>query len=375
MVDEHHPAHTAADRERPDAGRRVLFAGGGSAGHVFPGLAVAEVLAAGGWTVTWAGREAGMERALLERRGVPYVALPAAPLVGRGPIAKARALVTLLASALRGRRLVRRLDAAVVVGTGGYVAAPAVLGARLAGRPTLLLEPNARAGVANRFLSRWAALGALAYADTAGDFRCPVEVTGTPVREAFFAVPPRAGSDRPTVLVLGGSQGSREINDAVPEAVAQLAAAGHALRVLHQAGAGNDAAVRAAYAGRLGAVEVEVTAFIDDMPAALADCDLVVSRAGAITLAELCAAGRPALLLPLREAAGHQLDNARRLEVAGAARVVSGAAAAVSVAAALEDLLGDAPRRATMGEAARGLARRDAARRIAGLVERLGAAA
>jgi UDP-N-acetylglucosamine--N-acetylmuramyl-(pentapeptide) pyrophosphoryl-undecaprenol N-acetylglucosamine transferase len=372
MDDERRQSHTDSDRKR-----QVLFAGGGSAGHVFPGLAVAELLASGGWAVTWAGRVAGMERVLVERRGVAYVALPAAPLVGQGWVGKARALSTLLASAWRGRRLVRRLAAAVVVGTGGYVAAPAVLGARLARCPTLLLEPNARAGAANRFLSRWADLGAVAFADTARDLRCPVEVTGTPVREAFFAAAPRPAGGSPSLLVLGGSQGAREINEALPAVVGALAAVGHHLRVVHQAGDGKEVAVRAVYAGLdRGAVEVEVVPFLEDMPAAVAASDLVVSRAGAITLAEICAAGRPAVLLPLREAAGHQLDNARRMESAGAAWVViGGGSTAAAVTAAVEALLGDPARRAAMGAAARGLARRDAAVRIAALVERLGAAA
>jgi UDP-N-acetylglucosamine--N-acetylmuramyl-(pentapeptide) pyrophosphoryl-undecaprenol N-acetylglucosamine transferase len=268
---------------------------------------------------------------------------------------------------------VRRLDATVVVGTGGYVAAPAVLGARLAHRPILLLEPNARAGAANRFLSRWADLAALAFDDTGRDLRCLAEVTGTPVRRAFFDVAPSPEGGPLRLLVVGGSQGARDLNETLPTVIRALAGSGVALRVVHQAGAGKDEAVRAAYATEAPSpLETEVAAFIDDMPAALAACDLVVSRAGAVTLAEICAAGRPSLLLPLREAAGHQLDNARRLEAGGAAVVAEDPATLTS---ALGALARDPARRAAMSAAARGLARPDAARRIAGLVERLGAAA
>lgn len=366
----------------PDRERLVLFAGGGSAGHVFPGLAVAEVLEQRGWVVRWTGRPEGMERSLVEARGVGYEPLSASPLVGQGVFGKAKALVTLFVSALSGRRLVRRLDARVVVGTGGYVSAPAVLGARLARRPSLLIEPNTRAGAANRLLSRWAAVAAVAFADAEDDFACRVETTGTPVRSGFFKPQEHAVDVGPAVLVLGGSQGAREINELLPAAVESLAfqlsgidALG--LRVQHQTGAAHVEAVRAGYAGRdLGTVKVEVVPFLDDMPAALGAADLVVSRAGAITLAELCAAGRPAVLVPLRQAGDHQLDNARRLEAAGSAFVLAGDdASAEGLGRALSALLGDRQRLAAMSAAARSLASADAAVRIADLVDALEEAA
>lgn len=364
----------------PNRERLVLFAGGGSAGHVFPGLAVAEVLADRGWVVRWAGRPQGMERALLEARGVGYEPLSASPLVGQGIVGKAKALATLAMTAWQGRRLVRRLDARVVVGTGGYVSAPAVLGARLAGRPSLLIEPNTRAGAANRLLSRWAAVAAVAFAGAEDDFACRVETTGTPVRSGFFRRPGRAAGATPTILVLGGSQGALEINELVPAAIEQLASrlsdpSAGALRVRHQTGTVHLETVRAAYAGRrLGAVEVEIVPFLDDMPAALAEADLVVSRAGAITLAELCAAARPAVLVPLRQAGDHQLDNARRLESAGSA-VVLVDASVESMSAALASLLDDRDRLAAMSAAAGGLASADAAVRIADLIDQLEEAA
>lgn len=337
---------------------------------MYPGLAVAEVLSARGWTVTWTGRPEGIERALVERAGTRYVPLAAAPLVGQGFAGKLAALATLAVSSWRGRRLVSALGAGVVIGTGGYVSAPAVLGARLSGVPSLLLEPNARAGAANRLLSRWATRAAVAFGGAAADFACPVERTGTPVRAAFHEAPAPGRGLRPALLVVGGSQGASQINELLPPVVERLAGRAEGLRVLHQTGADHLESVRGDYAGRpLPGVELEIVPFVDDMPAAMAAADLAVSRAGAITLAEICAAALPAVLVPLAHAAGHQLDNARALAAAGGAVVLAGEDATVDRAAAvLHELLGDRGRLAAMGAAARAMAADDAARRIADLV-------
>lgn len=371
-----------------------MFAGGGSGGHVFPALAVAEELRRRGWAVVFAGTEGGMEERLVVGRGWPFAALPARPLVGRNPLAQARALATVGRSTLAARRLIRRRGVDAVVGTGGYVSAPAVLGARLAGRPALLVEPNADPGVANRWLSRWAAGAAVAYAETGARLHCPSWVTGVPVRREFFAVGARAegAGDGPRLLVLGGSQGARQLNRDVPVALAGVAGRLAGLRVLHQAGRGQEAATREAYAaagladagpegtaaragaeGRSagGGIAVEVAGFIDGVAEAMAEADLVLSRAGAITAAELCAAGRGALLVPLALAGGHQAGNAMLLAEAGAAVVVPADAGAERLGAVLGDLLTDRERLAAMGRAARGLARQGAAAAIADRVEAL----
>jgi UDP-N-acetylglucosamine--N-acetylmuramyl-(pentapeptide) pyrophosphoryl-undecaprenol N-acetylglucosamine transferase len=371
----------------------VLFAGGGSGGHVFPALAVAEELAGRGWTVVFAGTAGGMEEGLVGGRGWPFAALPARPLVGRNPVAQARALVTVGRSTLAARRLIRRRGVDAVVGTGGYVSAPAVLGARLAGRPALLVEPNAEPGVANRWLSRWAAGAAVAYAETGARLHCPSWVTGIPVRREFFAVGNRAeGGGGPRLLVLGGSQGARQLNRDLPAALARIAGGLPGLSVFHQTGRGQEEATRGAYAaaglavtapgdapapdsadvpGAPSAVSIEVAEFIDGVAEAMAEADLVASRAGAITAAELCAAGRAALLVPLALAGGHQSGNALLLAEAGAAVVVPADAGAERLAAALGDLLGDPGRLAAMGRAARALARAGAAAAIADRVEAL----
>jgi UDP-N-acetylglucosamine--N-acetylmuramyl-(pentapeptide) pyrophosphoryl-undecaprenol N-acetylglucosamine transferase len=359
----------------------ALLAGGGTGGHVFPALAVAEELGKRGWRVSFTGSETGLEARLVSERGIPFHPLPARPLVGRGLAGKARALATAVKSGRAAARLIRRLGVDVVLGTGGYVSAPAVLGARLARRPVLLLEPNARAGVANRWLSRWAAGAAVGYPETAHDLKCPAWVTGVPVRAAFFAVPAELPSltpqSSPRLLVLGGSQGAQQINEAMPAAAKRLLERVPAACILHQAGARNEAGARAAYArAGLGEPQVEVVPFLDDVAGAMAESHLLVSRAGAITLAEICAAGRPSVLLPLAISLGHQVDNARLLADAGAAELLTAdQVEAGELTETLLDLLA-APdsigRLAQMGRSARSLAKPRAVAEIADRLEGLG---
>lgn len=347
--------------------QHVLMAGGGTAGHVFPGLAVATELHGRGWRVSWVGRAGGMEQELIERRDLDFHPLPAEAVVGRGPLARLGAVMTLCRSTLAARRLLRSEDARVVLGTGGYVSVPAVLGARLAGRPTVLLEPNARAGAANRFLSRWSRAAAIAYEGASRDFRCPVHLTGVPVRPEFFDIP-GAPAESSRVLVLGGSQGALKLNLLLPAAFERLAPRVPGLEILHQVGRHLDA-TRKAYAARdLSGAAVEIVSFIEDMAGAMAGSNLIISRAGAVTLAEVCAAGRPAVLIPLELAGGHQRENAQALVEAGGARIVDQTAPVERTAAVMEELLRDRRRLTEMGSALSGVAQRDAARRIADLL-------
>jgi len=354
----------------------VLLAGGGTGGHVFPALAVAEELAARGWRVSFTGSETGIEARLVAERGIPFHPLPAKPLVGRGLTAKIQSLTTLTGSAFAASKLIRRLGADAVLGTGGYVSAPAVLGARLARRPALLLEPNAHAGVANRWLSRFATGAAVGYRETIPELKCPCWVTGIPVRSAFFSVPePESTGAEPRLLVLGGSQGAQQINQAMPAVAARLLAHLPGLRILHQAGARNLEETQRSYAaaGLLGdGARVDVVPFLDNVAGAMAACQLLVSRAGAITLAEICAAGRASLLLPLAIAQGHQMGNAQLLAAAGAAEVVPSADLTADLLAdRLAALLADLPGLARMGRAVRSLARPRAVADIADRLEAL----
>ena len=354
----------------------VLLAGGGTGGHVFPALAVGDELRARGWRVSFAGMAGGIEERLAGERGIPFHPLPARPLVGRGLGAKVGALTTLVRSAGAAKRLIREIGADVVLGTGGYVSAPAVIGARRAGRPVLLLEPNGKAGVANRWLSRWATAADVGYRETMADLKCPSRLTGVPVRPEFFAVPAEVPMGPFRLLVLGGSQGARQINEAMPAAAKLLLAWMSTVSILHQAGARNLEAAKAAYA-REGAMaaSVEVVPFLDDVAGAMAASHLVISRAGAITIAEICAAGRASVLVPLAIAKAHQMDNARLLVEAGGAVVIpSNELSPMRLVDQIIGLLSRGPGPVEMGRAARSLARPRAAADIADHLEELGGA-
>ncbi|MDX1501824.1 MAG: undecaprenyldiphospho-muramoylpentapeptide beta-N-acetylglucosaminyltransferase [Thermoanaerobaculia bacterium] len=359
--------------------RRLLLAGGGSGGHVFPGLAVAEELLDRGWEVAWAGRRDSMEQELVSRQGMEFLALPSRPVLGRGLWSRAGALTTAAASALAARRLVRTHGIGIVLGTGGYVSVPGVLGGRLAGRPALLLEPNARAGVANRNLSRWAQGAAVAFEPALSGLRCPARLTGVPVRRDFYLLPDRPPAGPPLILVLGGSQGAEQLNRLVPRALTLLPPGLPRLEVIHQAGERHLEETKREYAKCSTAgsgLEIEVTDFLPDVAVSMGRASLVISRAGAVTLAEICAARRPAVLVPLRIAGGHQIDNARGAEASGGARVLSGDdATAERLAAILGSLLAAPGALPGMGASLGRLARRNAAGEIADWVERLEEAA
>ncbi len=358
------------DEARPRSTVHVLVAGGGTGGHVFPALAVADELVGGGHSVSWVGRPEGMEETLVRKAGLPFHPLAARPWLGRGAMSKLGALATLAASAWKARGLIRSMGADAVFGTGGYVSAPAVVGARLAGRPAMIFEPNARSGAANRVVSRWCREALTAYEDTGGDLRCPSVVTGTPVRSAFH----RIGSlpvGPPHLLVLGGSQGALQINQMVPELVAGLRQSFPDLTVTHQTGRAHLEAVRTAYADRgLGGADgagIETAAFLEDVAGAMARAHVIVSRAGALTCAEIAAAGRPAVFVPLTASGGgHQRYNATSLERGGAALVLDGdELTAADLLAAVTGLLEDRPRLEAMARSARLHAHPEAAERIA----------
>ncbi|MDH3254040.1 MAG: undecaprenyldiphospho-muramoylpentapeptide beta-N-acetylglucosaminyltransferase [Acidobacteriota bacterium] len=361
-------------RQNQSVGIRVLLAGGGTGGHVFPALAVADELRSRGCFVSWLGRSDGMERNLVVGRGIDFHVIRARPWLGRGAGQRAGALVTLGRSALQARRLIRRSGVAVTVGTGGYVSAPAIVGSYLARLPVLLLEPNARAGTANRWLSRLSAVACTSYEETGQELACRSVCTGVPVRPEFFCTGELSEGEL-SLLVVGGSQGALQINRLLPPVVEGLAQKLPELRVVHQVGGAHLAAVEQEYARhRIGDVRLELVPFIDDMATAMKNAHVVVSRAGALTLAEVAAAGRPAILIPLAAAGGHQAANAERLKTAGAAEVVEPPATVERLEELLAALLSDRPRQLRMASAARHTARADAAERIADLVTELGGA-
>lgn len=348
---------------------RVVIAGGGTGGHVYPGLAVARELQGRrpGTVVTFAGTAAGLEARVVPRAGFELDFIRSAGLKGKRLSARVRGILLLPVSLLDAWRLVSRRAPHLVVGVGGYSSGPVVLVAALRGIPTMVLEQNAVPGATNRWLARVVRAAAVAYESSLPYFRGKGFVSGNPVRPEFVDEGARAEGrtdDVTRVLILGGSQGAHVVNLAMVEAAPELAAAGRRLSVWHQTGDRDLVLVREAYE-RAG-LSARVEPFIEGVAEAMRWADLVVCRAGATTLAELAAVGRAAILVPLAAAADdHQRRNAELLVRAGAGeRIDERDLSGSRLAARLLDLAGDPARRAAMAAAVRAFAKPDAARCI-----------
>lgn len=352
--------------------RHLVVMAAGTGGHVFPGLAVAREVQRRGWSVSWLGTRAGLENRLVPPTGIALDAIGFAGLRGKGVLGALTGGLRLLKAFWDCFRILRARGAHAVLGMGGYVCFPGGLMASLLGKPLVLVNADASLLLSTRSLLPVADAVAFGFDGPAVAKTRHAAVTGNPVRAEIEALPPpaeryRARSGPLSLLVVGGSLGARVLNDTVPAALAQLAPAQRP-RVVHQCGLAHEAAVRAAYAQH--GVDAEVLPFIDDMPARLAACDVIVCRAGAITVAELCAAGVASVLVPLVvSTTAHQRDNARYMAERGAARHLPQAElSAQSLAALLAALERDTLRE--MAERARALARPQAAARVADLIER-----
>lgn len=343
----------------------MVFAGGGTGGHLFPGLAVAEALVERGeGEAVFVGGTQGIEARAVPAAGFPFHAVDIRGVRGRGWRGWLGLGWRLPAAVARCMRLLRELQPDVAVGLGGYASFPAVLAARILGIPVVLLEQNARPGLANRVLARFADRVCTALPGASAGFpRHKVRLTGNPVRPLRRSGAAERGEGF-TLLVFGGSQGARRINDAVTEAAPELARRVPGLRIVHQTGRADAARVRQSYERR--GVRAEVHEFIDDMAKAYAEADLVVCRAGAGTVAELAAVGRPAILVPYPHAVDdHQTANAEVLRRAGAAIVVPDADLTPErLVQLVSELCADPQRRARMEEAAHSAAVPDAAQRV-----------
>ena len=348
-------------------GLSVLIAGGGTGGHLYPGIAVARELLARvpDVEVTFVGTAMGIEAGVVPREGFALDVIRSAGLKGKSAQALVRGIALLPVSAGDAWRVITRRRPAVVVGVGGYSSGPVVLLAALRGIPTLLMEQNAMPGVTNRLLAPVVDAAAVAYQESARFFGGKALVSGNPVRPEFFQGEGAHARDAGArVLVFGGSQGAHAINVAMVEAAARLAAATPGVAITHQTGERDLEMVRSGY--RRAGLEARVEPFLFAMDREMKAADLVVCRAGATTLAELTASGRASILVPLPTATdGHQRRNALALVTRGAARMVeqrelSGDRIAVEILA----LAADEAQRRTMGEAARAMARPDAARII-----------
>ncbi len=362
----------------------IIIAGGGTGGHLFPGLAVADELRARGARVTFVGTARGIEARAVPRAGYPLELIDVAGLKRMGPLGTLKSVLRLPGAAAATLALLRRLRPQAVVGVGGYASGPVVMLASLSLRPTAILEQNSVPGVTNRILGRF--VGQIFTAFPAAEAFFPkhkVRLLGNPIRRRLLDVAvavagtPRPGnaaaSRRPRVLVLGGSQGAHAVNDLLLRGIEELSPVErHRLPLLHhQTGEGDAGSMAARYrALGLSEKEARVEPFIEDMAAAYAWCDLMVGRAGATTLAEVTAFSRPAILCPLPTAADdHQRKNAEWLEQEGAARVLPQSTTGPAVfLGVLLDLCHDQAVLATMAAASHRLGRPDAASDVAAAV-------
>lgn len=342
----------------------MIVAGGGTGGHLFPGIAVAETMAKRRpCRLLFVGASRGIEARVVPQRGYALRTLPVRALRGQGARGLVSSALRLPASVASAWRLLGEIRPDLLVGVGGYASGPAVIAAWARRVPTVLLEQNAHPGLTNRLLARLADRVCVAFPESAAYFPANRTIeTGNPVRAPSAS--PRGERSGFSVLIFGGSAGARRLNEVGVEAMARLARSAERLHVLHQTGAADLESVRGRY--RQHSIDADVRPFIDDMAAAYAAADLVVCRAGATTIAELTALGKVAVLVPYPFAADdHQRKNAESLVARGAALLIlDHELTPAGLARAIEPLRADPRRLATMAAAARALGRPDAAERV-----------
>jgi len=353
---------------------RVLIAGGGTGGHIIPALAVAkELVASHDAEILFVGTARGMESRLVPAAGFNLHLVEVGQLKNVSLVTRLRTLLDLPRSIFACKRLMREFKPHVVFGVGGYASGPAMAAALWLRVPAMAFEPNAMPGLANRLVGKRVQAAAVNF-PAATRWFCNAEVTGIPVRPEFFSLQPPA-TTAPHLLIFGGSQGARIFNTTLPQIIDKLLDAVPNLTVLHQSGARHADSTQAAYAAT-GAdpTRWQVSPFLDDMPARFAQAHLVMARGGASTVAELAAAGKPALLVPFAAAADdHQTRNAEEMVNAGAALLLPERELATpgKLLEALTQLLTNPNQMATMAAAARTQAHPDAAQRIASRIAQL----
>lgn len=338
---------------------RLVIAAGGTGGHFYPGVAVLEALRERmDVEALFVGTARGIEAKKVPAMGERLATFDVAPLNGIKGLAKIKALLKLPAAGWSAWRELKQFAPHALLSVGGYASGPATMMAIAQGVPTIVVEPNAVPGFTNRVVGKRVARACVAWEETGKFFRDgAVRVTGTPVRRSFLKSVANAKDTRgetPTIVVIGGSQGAKALNENVPGAIAKLRAQGRGVRVVHQTGEKARESVEAAYR-ELGVSDVEVTAFIDDVASAMASADLVVCRAGAGTVSELCVIGRPAIYVPLPTAADdHQRKNAEAVSARGAGEcLLQKDLTPESLAARVGALLDDRDALRAMGERAK----------------------
>jgi len=350
----------------------IVIAGGGTGGHLYPGIAVARELLRRepGAVVTFAGTARGIEARVIPREGFALDLLRSSGLKGTSLAARARGFGLLPLSGMDAWGIVSKRRPHLVIGVGGYSSGPVVLAAALRGIPTMLLEQNAVPGLTNRLLAKVVSAAAVTFESTVSFFGRRAFVAGNPIRQEFLSTTATEavgggseGDAAPRVLIFGGSQGAHAINMAMVEAAPRLATRG-GVAITHQTGERDLARVRDGY--REAGLVARIEPFLYEMDREMKNADLIICRAGATTIAELTAAGKPSVLIPLPTAADdHQRKNAEVLQLAGAAEVIEqGNLSGAALAERIGGLLDDPDRRQRMATAARALARPDAARVI-----------
>ena len=356
--------------------KRLLVMAAGTGGHIFPGLAIADTMRARGWQVSWLGTTHGMEAELVPHHGLPFDAIEFSGLRGKGWQHTVSGLFKMATGFVRCLKIIRQRKPDVVLGMGGYVTVPGGLMARLAGVPLALVNADAALLMSNKALLPFAQKVLFGFTTGEATTGNKMQVTGNPVRKEISTLPApatryavRAGVLN--ILIIGGSLGAKILNDTVPAALALLPTTARPV-VVHQSGKQHIAALTNAYAK--AGVQAEVLPFIDDMAARYAQADLVICRAGAITVAELCAAGVASVLVPLvASTTSHQRDNAQWMAAAQAAtHFPQTELSAQSLAALLQNTTRAQCQK--MAEAAYQQGRRDANEAIAQVLEELGTA-
>jgi UDP-N-acetylglucosamine--N-acetylmuramyl-(pentapeptide) pyrophosphoryl-undecaprenol N-acetylglucosamine transferase len=349
---------------------RVLIAGGGTGGHVIPALAIGREMRDGyGAEVRFVGTARGLEKKLVPEAGFPLELIRVGQLKNVSLATRLRTLADLPLGVLRCVELVRSFKPDVVVGVGGYASGPAMMAAILLRVSTVAYEPNAAPGLANRLVGRYVGAAAVNFPETARYFR-NAAVTGVPVREAIFAVPDKTLGAEPRLLITAGSNGAKIFNETMPVIAARLLERVAGLTIVHQTGEkALDATAEAYKSAGVDEAQVRVTAFLKDMPEQYSAADLVLARAGS-TVAELAAAGKPALLVPLPTAADdHQRKNAELVVKGGAAEMLLQAELTPEILLErLAGLLTNGERLRTMSIAARAMGKPGALERIGEMV-------
>jgi len=345
---------------------RVMIMAGGTGGHVFPALAVAEELRTRGVEVCWLGNPQGFEAGVVDRAGIRFEPVRIQGLRGSSLLRRIKSPFVLLHALWQARQAITRFSPCAVLGMGGYVSGPGGVASWLMRKPLLIHEQNAIAGLTNRLLAHIATYKFQAFENSFDDARQAVTI-GNPVRKEIATLPysgTAVAGKNPNLLVIGGSLGAQALNETVPQALALLQ---NYMRpnVRHQSGRDKDTATFAAYAANR--VEADIKPFIDDMAEALAWADIVICRAGALTLTELMVVGLPSILVPYPFAVDdHQTANASSLVQAGAAIMIQQAElTAQRLSEQLLDLLNDPQHLQRMALAARDMTRVDAAQRVA----------